>query len=167
MVNESENFEFLYAECFVPVYKYLFFRVRNRDVAMDLAQDVFVQSLRSGSPIVRETALRYFYTAARNRLADHFRKKRTVEIDSFDDYAARIPDPNGDPEQGTVRADDLSLARSLLAKIPDRDRDIVEMRHIQELSYAEISAITGKTEESVRQVLSRSIRKMRTYYEQQ
>lgn len=166
MVNESENFEFLYTECFTPVYRYLFFRVRNKDLAMDLTQDVFVKAFAGSVPVVRETALRYFYTIARNRLTDHFRKKKPVEIDSFEEMILQTEDlSQRSPEQIARVSDDLKLAYQLIAQLSELEQEIITMKYIQELTNTEISEMVGKTEENIRQILSRSMKKMKSYYE--
>ncbi len=59
------------------------------------------------------------------------------------------------PARGAERVLPLSAA---LASLPERQRDVIRLRLIEELSYAEISARFGISQEATRQHLSRGLR---------
>ena len=164
----DRDFERLYTEKFTPIYKYVYFRVKSYDVAMDLCQSIFLKILQQDSDqkIKQETELNYLYTVARNKVIDHFRKKHASSLDNDLDLLRTTEDVTIlRPDQLVVRASDIETLWDLLDQLPENDREIVTMRHLQELEYTEIATIVKKEESAIRQIVSRSIKKLKELYE--
>jgi RNA polymerase sigma-70 factor (ECF subfamily) len=165
----DQDFERLYKEKFTPIYKYVYFRVRNYDVAMDLCQNIFLKILEQDldKKIHQETELNYLYTIARNKIIDYFRKKRTGSLDKDSELLRTVEDLSiPRPDQDSLQISDRETLYALLDQLSELDREIIIMRHLQELEYADIAAIVEKEESAVRQIVSRSIKKMKELYEQ-
>ena len=158
----DRDFHRMYTERFTPIYKYVYFRVRNYDVATDIAQDVFLKVYEKGEVLDQETELRLLYTMARNKVIDFFRKKKTVSLpEDFQKEDTSILKP----DEQVIRENDTEILFALLDQLPDADREIIIMRHLQELEYSEIAKIVDKEESGVRQIVSRGIRKLKELYE--
>jgi len=165
MVNR--DFKRLYTDCFTPIYKYVYFRVRNHDTAMDLVQNVFLKVLEKDEELDQETELRFLYTIARNKIIDLFRKKQTTSLDVHLEILYTHEDTSiPRPDQEVLQRSDTETLFGLLDQLPDADREIIIMRHLQELEYTEIAKIVDKDESSVRQIVSRGIKKLKELYEQ-
>jgi RNA polymerase sigma factor (sigma-70 family) len=70
------------------------------------------------------------------------------------------------PEQ---RAEEQEQHTSLLQAIehlPSDQRELVRLRYVQELPLTQIAEMMGKSEGTVRKMLSRTLRRLRTLYEQ-
>lgn len=159
----DRDFHRIYTERFTPIYKYVYFRVRNYDVATDIAQDVFLKVYEKGEELDQETELRLLYTMARNKVIDFFRKKQTASLpEDFQKEDTSILKP----DEQVMRENDTEILFKLLDQLPDTDREIIIMRHLQELEYSEIAKIVDKEESSVRQIVSRGIKKLKELYEQ-
>ncbi len=159
----ERDFYRLYTDCFTPIYKYVYFRVRDYDVATDITQDVFSKILEQKQDIDPETELRLLYTIARNKLIDYLRKKKSVNLApgyEVEDLSIQSPDKH------IMHKNDTELLLKLLDHLPDDDKEIIIMRHLQELEYSEIARITNKAESHVRQIVSRGIKKLKELYEQ-
>lgn len=132
------------------VYSYIYFVVKNRDVADDIFQETFVKA------IVTIQQRRYVETGrfqawliriAHNLVIDFFRQERnenTVsndggEVDLLND--SRLTD--GNIEMQMVQEQALDDVRMLMEHLPDNQREVVYMRFYQELSFKEIAEITG------------------------
>jgi RNA polymerase sigma factor (sigma-70 family) len=128
----------------------------------DIVQDVFfelVEANRLLMPIEHVTG--WLFRVARNRITDLFRKKKPVAfadaaVRNEEDEALRIEDllvsPGGDPEALFFRnalLDELELA---LDELPREQRDVFVAHELQGRSFAELSAETGI---SVNTLLSR------------
>ncbi len=158
-LSQQDSFEALYNEYFAPLYRYVYFRTKDKEIAMDIVQTTFLKVLEHGSVIKNNTALRYLYTIARNVLIDHFRKKRDVLMDNFDEFVKNVSDTDQlSPQDEVVRQDQVNQVKTLLLSLPETVRDIVTLRYLQELEYSEIAIITGKTESTIRKVVSRSLK---------
>jgi RNA polymerase sigma-70 factor (ECF subfamily) len=58
--------------------------------------------------------------------------------------AGELPDPRApSPEQAAEQAEQAERVREALAGLPPRFRVVIELRHFQNLSYAEIAAQLG------------------------
>lgn len=158
----DRDFHRIYTERFTPIYKYVYFRVRNYDIATDIAQDVFLKVYEKGQVLDQETELRLLYTMARNKVIDFFRKKKTVSLpEDFQGADTSI----SKPDEQVIQKNDTEILFTLLDQLPDADREIIIMRHLQELEYSEIAKIVDKEESSVRQTVSRGIKKLKELYE--
>ena len=145
----------------------MYFRVRNYDVATDIAQDVFLKVFEGNKHLDQETELRFLYTVARNKIIDFFRKKQTTSLDANQELFHTITDISIlRPDDQAVQTSDTATLFGLLDQLPDSDREIIIMRHLQELEYEEIAEIVDKEESSVRQTVSRGIKKLKELYEQ-
>jgi len=65
------------------------------------------------------------------------------------------------PEQGVERAERALLLAAALDRLPVRQREILEWRVFEQLSYAEISERTGKSEGALRVVTARALEALR------
>ena len=158
----DRDFYRIYTERFTPIYKYVYFRVRNYDVATDITQDVFLKVFEKEIRLDQKNELKFLYTAARNKIIDYFRKKKTVSIsEDFQKEDVSIPRP----DDQVIQENDAEILFKLLDQLPDSDREIIVMRHLQELDYEEISEIVKKEESAVRQIVSRGIKKLKELYE--
>ncbi len=158
----DRDFHRLYTERFTPIYKYVYFRVRNYDVATDIAQDVFLKVFEGSKRLDKETELRFLYTVARNKVIDFFRKNKSLSIpENFQREDMSIPRP----DDHVLQQSDTEILFQLLDQLPDADREIIIMRHLQELDYVEIAKIVDREESAVRQIVSRGIKKLKELYE--
>jgi RNA polymerase sigma factor (sigma-70 family) len=70
------------------------------------------------------------------------------------------------PEQEGVRSDNKTYIYQLLDHLSQSEKDVVIMKCLQELSYSEIAEILGKSEEAIRQIQSRALKKLKQLHEQ-
>lgn len=153
----------LYTLWYTPVFRFILSRVTDRESAEDLTQDTFMRLFES-LPRFTETQaqpLSYLYTIARNATIDFHKKKKSTRLD--DDEAAGIPDDDAlSPEEHTSLRIDTESALEALAQLSPVDRDVISMRILGEYSVRDVAKHTGKSEDAVRQIQSRALRKLRT-----
>lgn len=63
------------------IYKYCYFKVKNKDIAEDLTQVTFLKYFCQNSYISHGKPLAYLYTIAKNQCIDYFRQKQTEPLD--------------------------------------------------------------------------------------
>lgn len=167
--GDQAAFEALYTEYFTPVYRYLYRRIRDKSDAMDLAQNVFLKLATTNSRYeVRNNALlSYLFTVARNVLIDFARKESHGII--YDDEILKNND--GDAGSGGAHSsleeyENRDAVIRALGELDDSTREIMEFRFVEGMKSQEIAKIVGKSEESVRQIQSRALKKLRHLYEE-
>lgn len=146
----NEAFDILLQRHQDRLHSYISYIVRNEDMADDLFQETFVKAivtLRQGR--YKETGKFYAWLTriAHNLLIDQFRNEQNQAM-VYDDNAenawhevALLAD--GYREREIINEQVLKDVKRLMENLPDNQREVVYMRFYQELSFKEISEITG------------------------
>jgi RNA polymerase sigma-70 factor (ECF subfamily) len=141
------------------VYHYCLRRLSHPETAADATSAVFTRAI-AALPRFRPDPRRegstfrsWLFTIAHNTVVDNHRRRRQfVSLDGADPslaYAPQLIDPSASPEDHALDADEASRVRAVLARLPKRQRAIVELR-LAGLSGAEIAAMLGMTESAVK-----------------
>lgn len=157
--GDSESFGKLYDKHFDAVYRFLAYRVSDKSLAQDLASQTFLKALEHIRSFDGRKAsfLTWVMRIARNTLIDAYRTQRTVEdIDAMDVHG----EENSITDDIDMRRQ-LSQLRTALKQLPQTQRDIIQMRVWDGLSYREIAQIMGKSEASCKMMASRTLRTLR------
>jgi RNA polymerase sigma factor (sigma-70 family) len=161
MSGAQTDFRRVYDEHVWRVYGFLAYRLRERAVAEDLTQATFERALRAWSRFDprRASEATWLLTIARNLLIDHHRRDRSALMEPLDERAApAVPGP----EERFASSPELTAA---LTKLSDRDREVLALRFGGDLTGPEIAALLDLSLANVQQILSRSLRKLRTLLE--
>lgn len=155
-----EQFALLYDSYVNKIYRYIFYKISHKETAEDLTSTVFIKALENIKKFDSSKASFsvWLYTIARNSIIDHLRtRKDTVDIENIFDLPIselNIPDKI-DLEQK------IKDIRKYLDKLNPDQREVVILRVWEGLSYKEIGAITGKTENSSKVMFSRVMSQIR------
>ena len=137
------------------IYRYCARRLPTIEDAKDATQDVFLRLAKSQALYEsREKPLAYLYTCARNACTDIMR--RTKPVSSLDETDA---DRIADPEQERY-PQDIVIADAL-SRLPDDEREVLELRYGQDLKMADVSAILGKSRFALYRIERRALDELR------
>lgn len=123
-----------------PLIRYALNHVGQLDDARDIVQDVFLKLSQSLSSVDPERLAPWLFTVCKNRATDHLRKHRRImlmETETLDLEEADTARPGFDLEQQETAAQ----LRSLLTRLPEKQREAIRMKFIAGLSYKEISDV--------------------------
>jgi len=166
--GNSKAFSELYELYFVPVYRYIYFRVKHKEEAEDLVQAVFVKAYHAvaGYKDMGKSPLAYFYTIARNAVVDYWRKQKRVI--NLEDVEAEVRiSPGINPASLAEERVELKRVLKALKKLTPEQEEVVTLKFINDLSNKQISELLGKSEDAVRQIQHRALERLRAiYYEQ-
>ncbi len=156
----SGDFAEVYDEQVWNVYGFFAYRVSCRSDAEDLTQHTFERALRAWSRFDPQRAPVgvWLLAIARNLLVDHYRagaSSRHRSVDEVDEE--NLGSEEAEPDLGI----DPELAAAL-ALLSPRDREIIALRFGADLTGPEIAELTGLSLANVQQILSRSLRRLRT-----
>jgi RNA polymerase sigma-70 factor (ECF subfamily) len=152
------NFSDVAEEHLGDVYAFFAYRVGSAADAEDLTQATFERAWRAWGRYdpLRASARTWLLAIARNLLVDHYRS----------DATRREQPLEADPAIEAASADaDLGLEPALeaaLVVLGDREREIIALRFGADLPASEIATLTGLTLANVQQILSRSLRRLRS-----
>ena len=139
-------------------------RVGDEEDARDIMQDVFYQ-LSVGFDDIRSVSsvTSWLFTVARNRITDYFRKSRPERLsEKVAGYQAPgeeplmleeiLPSLSRGPEEEYMRGVIWETIENCLERLPVTQRDVFIMSEFEDMSFKEISEITG---EGINTLLSR------------
>jgi RNA polymerase sigma factor (sigma-70 family) len=139
--------------------------VGNETDAADATQDAFLKVLQR-LPKLADRDLNfgaYLFTAARNASYDIIgRRKRAEPVEDIGEAGGRpvTGDERGDvladPERAAMLGTLQEQVRSANDRLPERHREVLALREIEELSYDEIAGIMDMNRNSVAQLISRA-----------
>lgn len=164
--KDKEAFVKAYDIYFDDIYRFVFFKVNNKEVAEDITSSVFLKSwdhIQNKSLKDFKTLKSLFYKVARNLVIDHYRKasqQRDVGLET-EDQAMDIADETQDPAKEIDLADDLGVVYEKMLELKDEYREVITLRYINELSIAEIAEILGKTRGNIRIMSYRALKSLR------
>jgi RNA polymerase sigma-70 factor (ECF subfamily) len=161
--GESAAFGLIYDRYVDTVFRFVYFRVGNRQLAEDLTSDTFLRALkRIGSFTWQGRDLgAWLVTIARNLVADHFKSGRyRLEVTTGDVLDADREDRGleGSPESAVVdHITNVALLTAVKQLNPEQQECIV-LRFLQGFSVAETAQTMGKNEGAIKALQYRAVR---------
>jgi RNA polymerase sigma-70 factor (ECF subfamily) len=172
--GDVRAFERLVARHEKPVWNFLRRFTRDPGAAEDLLQEVFLRVVKSAAEWKRTAKFStWVYAIARNLCVDQSRRAvhrqassldgplRSGDADSTDTLHDRIPAQQSGAEQ---RASDQQAGARIdaaVARLPDEQREVFLMREVMEMSFAEIAAVVGASEPTVKSRMRYALCKLR------
>ena len=132
------------------VHSYIYYIVRDRDLTEDIFQETFVKvimTIKQGRYTESGKFKAFIMRIAHNLVIDNFRQERNentisndeVDVDLFNDV--RLCD--GTVEDHIVQNQVFDDVKKMVNYLPDNQREVLEMRYYQDMSFKEIADITG------------------------
>ena len=162
--GNSQAFGQLY-DFFAPrIYKFISFKVQEREQAEDILQDTFVKAWR-GLASLRLEELNFsawLYRIARNTVNDYYRKlyrsPRLVELDQAVEMTT-----GESPAAAAMTRSELEQVQKASGRLPAHYRQVLELRFVQEFSVTETAEVLGKSPVAVRLIQHRALKQLRHF----
>ena len=131
------------------IYGFIYSKISDRDVSDDIFQDTFIKvikTLKSNSYNEEGKFLPWVMRIAHNLIVDHFRRNKKMpmfrETEEFSIFSI-MSDNAPNIESRIITAQVESDLQKLIDELPRDQRDVLVMRMYQDLSFKEISELTG------------------------
>jgi RNA polymerase sigma factor (sigma-70 family) len=112
----------------------------SQDEINDIVQDAYLSIARLSSVAHIRNPRNYLFQAAKTAVLVRLRRERIVRIDRISEIELlSIADGDPGPERRTSARLELERVRRLIAALPDRCREIFELRRIQGMPQKEIA----------------------------
>ena len=146
----NEAFDILLQRYKDKLFSYISYIVRNDDMADDLFQETFVKAivtLRQGRYKENGRFYAWLTRIAHNLLIDQFRTEKNeayiYDEDAESAWHTSAVMTDNFRENEIVTEQILKDVRRLMDHLPANQREVVYMRYYQDLSFKEISELTG------------------------
>ena len=165
-VLTTDEFSQIYEMYFNRVYKYICYRINNHYEAEDLCSQVFETVITKYHTFSEEKARFdvWLFAIARNTVTDYFRSRKKrfhFSLDSITELILSKPSP----EELAIRDDEHQAMFQAMAKLRDKERNIIAMKFAAGLKNSEIAELMGVSESNIGVVVYRIINKLRKYLE--
>ena len=170
LAGRESGFEELVRRYQRPIAAYVYRMVGDYDAALDLTQEVFIKVYNSLSRYRSEYKFStWIYKIAHNSAVDHLRRINTREQSLIsgpegDHFELPIESTRPTPEQESERKERRIEIETVVRKLPATYRELVILRHSQDLTYEEIVEVTGLPLGTVKNRLFRAREMMRQQF---
>jgi RNA polymerase sigma-70 factor, ECF subfamily len=157
-----------------PLVNFLYRMVRNRALAEDLAQEVFLRVYRAREDYVPSAKFTtWLFRIATNLALNAVRDTRyqrmelsldaavTTDAEDGDERPLDVPEKSPNIEQHLVEESRRQMIRHAIDKLPEKQRAAVLLHKYQELDYGEISKILECSESALKSLLFRAYETLR------
>jgi RNA polymerase sigma-70 factor (ECF subfamily) len=153
-----------------PIAAYVYRMVGDYDSALDLTQEIFIKIYSSLSRYRPEFKFStWIYKIAHNAAIDHLRRNAGRERSlsggtETDHYDLPIECEGLSPEQQSEREERRGEIETVVRSLPTAYRELIVLRHSQDLTYEEIVEVTGLPLGTVKNRLFRAREMMRQQF---
>ncbi len=164
--GESAAYDRLYNLYADRVFRYLYARLGQRELAEDLTADVFVRLLQnlprfkvnSARPVASFSA--FVYRVAGNLLTDQYRKQKHRDHQDIDDQP-NLADGRPEPFVQTAASENSHELMDAMRKLGAEQQAVLLYRFGEEFSVHEVAEIMGKTTGAIKALQHRAIANLR------
>jgi len=149
VAGNEKSLEVLVNRHQAKVYGYIMSKIRDTELANDIFQDAFVkviQTLKKGAYNEEGKFLPWLMRISHNLVIDHYRREKRMptispnnEFDIFD----VIKDESKNAENNLVWGQIETDLHKLIEHLPNEQKEVLQMRHFDDMSFKEISELTG------------------------
>ncbi|HVC04185.1 MAG TPA: sigma-70 family RNA polymerase sigma factor [Candidatus Acidoferrales bacterium] len=163
MLREAEikAFAKLYDQHFAQIYRFVYRRLQDRDVAEDVTSTVFFNALRAFARYrpSQVPMSAWLYRIAMNAINDHFRSRRAVQSLEVVEI---IADAHRSVDDTAVDNVEAACVWAAVDSLPPAQRLAMTLRFGSDMKLADIGAVMGRTEGAVKLLLHRGTRGVRS-----
>ena len=144
-----------------PLMGYATHLMGDADRASDVVQDTFVRLCKQPREQVQDRVRQWLFAVCRNRAMDILKKENRMR--TLDDAGASQSSRDGDPQLVAQRRDSAEQAGSLINSLPKQQQEVIRLKVESEMSYREISELTGLSVSNVGYLLHTGLKSIRSH----
>ena len=147
----------------IPLVQYATRILQDHDRARDVVQETFVQFQKNGAELHDDAPAKWLFTVCRNRALNVCRKeKRMTYLDQ--ELLQRQPSDDAAPFAQIEQTEARGFLLRILATLPPRQQEVLQLKFQNDLSYAEIAEITQLSVGNVGVMIHNALKTLRQRY---
>jgi RNA polymerase sigma-70 factor (ECF subfamily) len=156
--GDTESISWLFEHFQPGIFRYLYYRIGDRQTAEDLTSEVFVRMLRSlpGFQIQTGFFQSWLFRIARNLAVDFFRQSGFSE-----ELTEDFPDSQTLPEAALEQSLTHTELLKALATLKSEQSDVIILRFVLGQPIAQVAQVLGKSEDAIKGLQRRSLLALR------
>lgn len=166
--GNTASFSGLYEHFSLDLFRYGYRISSDRASVQDAVQELFLELWNKRGQLTQAHSPRfYLYRSLRNRLIRYSESNRFVlTADGFlmDEWFAEEPDTEADWIEKEETLARLGQLHAALNRLSARQQEAIQLRYYHDFSSQEIARIMDMNEQSVRNLLYRALRQLRSEF---
>ncbi|SFL77610.1 RNA polymerase sigma-70 factor, ECF subfamily [Paenibacillus sp. 1_12] len=160
-IISKEEFSRIYEMYSKRVYKYICYRINNHYAAEDICSHVFEKVITKYHSFSQEKSKFevWLFAIVRNSVTDYYRAQKKGTHFSLNNLLNMVFIKSS-PEELAIRDDNNQELFKALAKLRDKERNILAMKYAAGLKNSEIAQLMGVSESNIGVVVYRSLKKL-------
>jgi RNA polymerase sigma-70 factor (ECF subfamily) len=156
--GEEAAFGEIYNLYFKKIYQFIYYRVGHKEIAEDLAEDVFLKAFTKLNSISENSAFAgWLYQIARHQVIDYYREKKlTVALEDIEntlEYETNVIDiVNLENRQ--------KVLLKLIKELAPEQQIVLKLKFFEDLETPEIAELLHKNEGTIRVIQHRGIARL-------
>ena len=137
--------------------------IGDRERARDVVQETFIKFQNNGAPSDHSEASTWLFTVCRNAALNVCRKERRMlflEEELIEAQPSEQPLPGEELEQKEA----AGFLRRILATLPPRQQEVIQLKFQNDLSYQQIAEITKTNANNVGVLIHTALKTLRQRY---
>lgn len=156
--GDQGAFAQIYERYATPIYRYIYYRVGEIELAEDLRSEVFLRMFEDldryedrGWPLSA-----WLYRIAHDRTIDSVRRRKARPVVPLDDWTGVCEGPESTVDERIHREEVMRL----LERLTHEQRQVIQLRFLSDLSIQEVAQRTGRSEGAVKALQHRGIQSL-------
>jgi RNA polymerase sigma-70 factor, ECF subfamily len=153
---DTDTLARIHDEYYGPIFRYIGFRVSDRELAEDLTSDVFLRFLNAlrDNKAPQSTIRGWLFSVAANVVSDHHRKSyRAPQVTLTETIVSHADQPEEQVEARLIRED----LRDAIGTLTEDQQHVLALRYGHEMPIQDVARTLGKTEGAIKQLQARAI----------
>ncbi len=156
--TKEQVFTSLYHEYSDAIFRFCYFKTGDREIAVDITQDVFMKVFNHLETFVGTAHPKAFiYTIAKNTIIDFWRKKKSLK-----EY--ELPEGFMGDVISNIKTDTLAHYSEFLSfvdKLSPTEKEVIILRYIEDLSSKDMAELLGERENTILVRISRATKHLK------
>jgi RNA polymerase sigma-70 factor (ECF subfamily) len=136
----------------------------RREEIHDLRQEIYIRVYEAAARSRPTQPKSFMFTTARHLMTDRLRRERVVSIEAVGDIdALNVPVDEVTPDRRLDAHQELKRLADAFDRLPDRCREVVWLRRVEQLSQKQVAARMGISEKTVEKQIAKGARLIAQY----
>lgn len=157
--GDENAFKSIYTACWPQVFSEAYSRLKNKEDAENITQDVFISLWEQRSAIKIQNIEAYLHTVTKNKTLNYIVKNRPALLDFNMEIATGIT-----PAYQLLFKEAESQLSAKIYQLPKQQRSIIQLRYLENRTTTEIAQELGLSVKTVRNHLGRALSTLRSLF---
>jgi RNA polymerase sigma-70 factor (ECF subfamily) len=155
-----QEFQTFYQENLGLIYRYVYSKVGNREVAEDLTSQIFMKAVRSvDTERGSQSMQKWLFQVARTTIADYWRAHYRVSVNSLEELLEAGWEGPADEEPAAMNGKPEDRVQRILQALPEHYREVLTCRFLLNLSIRDTAMRMNLTEANVKVLQFRALKR--------